>query len=583
MQEMPYLCRQITIRMKQVGHLIILVTLFALVACNKGRTVAPLPHSGDTPYQLDSILTIHASEPERALRMLDSALMLGNISEYRHEFVRAKIYNLSFTNHDLDSAIQICTALLEHDSVRDDPAEQENVITMLIAANRYKEDFEQYLYWASRKADICRLRGEEVELLRTEAEIGLTMTRLGQVEEGFRKLYKAINALDEPGSVDRMDALTIAVKRKINALNDLQRYDEIIPLAQRTLKRLEHYEQHARDYAEDSYRLSRNVNAENRRHYLDFARAQAWGFLAHAYAEMDEKAEAHKYLELFDNSIYGKTFNARQMIASTQIALGIYDEPLATFKEMEQNLAGDTLNEDYALSLLNRAKIARNKGHLAEALDYQTRYSSLSKQLSEELHKSEAHNYAARYHAKEQQLIIQEQHAKTRLFLGLGIAGIVLAVLAIAFACYASYQKSVVTEKNRFLAKMINGVQVSKQSAPRSPQKFKENAEFFAIIDNYIRKERLYANQTLQRQDICDHFGIGRHSLNDLLSEHTDGLTFPQYINDIRVQEALILLQDSPERTLTDIAAEVGFTPANLREQFKRKYGMTPVEYRQNL
>ena len=145
MQEMPYLCRQITIRMKQVGHLIILVTLFALVACNKGRTVAPLPHSGDTPYQLDSILTIHASEPERALRMLDSALMLGNISEYRHEFVRAKIYNLSFTNQDLDSAIQICTALLEHDSVRDNLVEQENVITMLIAANRYKEDFEQYL------------------------------------------------------------------------------------------------------------------------------------------------------------------------------------------------------------------------------------------------------------------------------------------------------------------------------------------------------------------------------------------------------------------------------------------------------
>ena len=569
--------------MKKVAHLIIYIILLALVACNKGRTVAPLPHSGDTPYQLDSILSIHAKEPERALRMLDSALMLGNISEYRHEFIRAKIYNLSFTNQDLDSAIQICTALLEHDSVRDNLEEQEDIITMLIAANRFKDDFEQYLYWASRKVEICRIRGEEVELLRTEAEIGLTMTHLGQVEEGLRKLDKAINALDAPGSVDRMDALTIAVKRKINALNDLQHYDEVIPLAQRTLNRLEHYEKHAQNYAEDSYRLSRNVNPEKRHHYLDFTRAQAWGFLAHAYAEMDEKAEAHKYLELFDNSIYGKTFNARQMIASTQIALGIYDEPLATFKEMERCLAGDTLNDDYALILLNRAKIARHKGHLAEALDYQTRYCSLSKQLSEELHKSEAHNYAARYHAKEQQLIIQEQKSEARLYLGLGIAGIVLAVLAIAFACYFSYQKSVVTEKNRFLAKMINGVQVSKQSAPRSPQKFKENAEFFAIIDNYIRKERLYANQALQRQDICDHFSIGRHSLNDLLSEHTDGLTFPQYINDIRVQEALILLQDSPERTLTDIAAEVGFTPANLREQFKRKYGMTPVEYRQNL
>ena len=66
--------------MKKVAHLIIYIILLALVACNKGRTVAPLPHSGDTPYQLDSILNIHAKEPERALRMLDSALMLGNIS-----------------------------------------------------------------------------------------------------------------------------------------------------------------------------------------------------------------------------------------------------------------------------------------------------------------------------------------------------------------------------------------------------------------------------------------------------------------------------------------------------------------------
>jgi AraC-like DNA-binding protein len=34
--------------------------------------------------------------------------------------------------------------------------------------------------------------------------------------------------------------------------------------------------------------------------------------------------------------------------------------------------------------------------------------------------------------------------------------------------------------------------------------------------------------------------------------------------------------------TVSAIATEVGFTPANLREQFKRKYGMTPVDYRQN-
>ena len=60
-------------------------------------------------------------------------------------------------------------------------------------------------------------------------------------------------------------------------------------------------------------------------------------------------------------------------------------------------------------------------------------------------------------------------------------------------------------------------------------------------------------------------------------------VTREQYINSIRLEEALHLLRDEPTKTISAIAAEVGFTPANLREQFKRKYGVTPGEYRQNL
>ena len=105
----------------------------------------------------------------------------------------------------------------------------------------------------------------------------------------------------------------------------------------------------------------------------------------------------------------------------------------------------------------------------------------------------------------------------------------------------------------------------------------------FNEIDAAIRSERLYSNIALQRQNICDRFGISRHTLNDLLAEYADGLSFPQYINAIRVQEALRLLRDEPAKPLAEIAETIGFTPANLREQFKRCYGMTPAEYRKSL
>lgn len=344
-----------------------------------------MPHLGNTPYQQDSILVAYAVNPERALTLLDSALSLGNISDYRGQLIRAKIYCKSLTELRLDSAIAICKDLLTHDSVRNEPTEQENILDMLIAASRAKHDNEAYLRWATQKAEICLQEGEETELWRTRADMGYLMTHLGQIDEGIKRLDESISHLDRPGSIDRMDAFVVACKRKINALSDLKRYDEVIPLGQRILDRLDHYEQHAKDYAEDSHRLSWSDNPSDRDRYMDFSRAQAWGFMAHAYAILSEKTKAKECLTLFDNSGYGKTFSARRMIAPAQMALDMYDEALATYDEVERRMAGDTLNDDYAVILRSRAIAARSKGHFAEAHDYMARYAALSKALSDSL------------------------------------------------------------------------------------------------------------------------------------------------------------------------------------------------------
>ena len=567
--------------MKQVFYLIIICALLTLVGCGDSKSVRKVPHLGNTPYQQDTVLVTYATNPVRALQLLDSAQLLGHISDYRGLFIRAKIYSKSLMEQQQDSAILILTSLLTHDSVRNNATERENIYDLLITASRIKHDLEAYLHWATLKAELCQQQGEETERWRTEADIGYVMTRLGQIDEGLHKLDDAISRLDGPGSIDRMDAFIVAVKRKINALNDLHRIAEVIPLGQRILDRLDHYEQHAKEYKEDSYRLSWSDNPNDRDRYLDFSRAQAWGFLAGAYTSSDAQ-KAREYLSLFDNSGYGKTFMGRRMIAPTQIALGMYDEALATYDEVARRMAADTLNDDYAVILRSRAIAARSKGRIAEALDYEIRYATLSKVVSDSLHRSEAHDYAARYHAQEQQLVIQEKQAEAERSHIVSLAIAALALLAIAFAVYFFRQKRIVTEKNRVLVRMIN----EQTEEPLTPLALRKGtggeASIFNEIDAAIRSERLYTNIGLQRQDICDRFGISRHTLNDLLTEHAGGLSFPQYINDIRLEEVIRLLRNEPAKTVSTIANEVGFSPANLREQFKRKYGITPADYRQN-
>ena len=184
----------------------------------------------------------------------------------------------------------------------------------------------------------------------------------------------------------------------------------------------------------------------------------------------------------------------------------------------------------------------------------------------------------ARYHAAEQEWEIQKKEAQIERSLIINIAlgiGILFVLLA---AIYVYRQKHIISQKNRALARMIN-----EQQSPKVAQQTVDSQQStFNLIDSAIRSEHLYKNVNLQRQDICDRFGISRHALNDLLTQYADGLSFPQYINAIRIQEALRLMREEPTKTVAVIAVEVGFTPANLREQFKRKFGMTPAEYRQN-
>ena len=579
--------------MRNVLQVLLFVSILVFASCGRNNSARHILNLGDTPYQEDSVLVAYGYHPDRAIVMLDSALLLGNINEYRAQFIRAKIYSKSLLKQRQDSAILICKQLLKHDSVIKTLHEQENILDLLMITSRTKTDFEGYVKWATQKAEVCRLQGEETEQWRTEAEIGMVMAHLGQPEEGMAKIDEAIRQLDESGSIDRMDAFIIAVKRKITVLNEQGRYAEVIPLAQRILHRLDHYEQHAMDYAEDSYRLSWSDKPTDRDRYIDFSRAQANGFLAGAYAMTGDAAQARECLSRFDQSGYGHSFSARRMIIPAQMALGMYDEAMVTSDEIVRRMGSDTVNDDYAVILRDRAIVARAKGHVAEAYNLMNRHANLAKVLSDSLHASEAHDYAARYHAQEQELKIQEAETTSRIkSIIIGVV-ILLFIIAGAFSFYYRRQRQIVSEKNRALVRMINGTPlVTPADEAEEPDEVGESGELeesetnyalFDTIDTAIRMEHLYANASLQRQDICTRFRITRHTLNNLLAQHVGSSSFPQYINNIRMEEALPMLRDNTSMTITAIATAVGFTPANFREQFKRQYGVTPQEYRQNL
>ena len=607
--------------MKQIVHLIIIyAALLTMAGCGDGKSVRQLPHLGDTPYQQDTILVTYATNPERALTLLDSALLLGNISEYRAQCIRARIYSKSLVEQRQDSAILICKELLGHDSVRNDAAEQENILDLLIATSRAKPDYEEYMHWAAQKAELCQKQGQETERWRSEADVGYVMTHLGQENEGLAKLDEAISHLDAPGSIDRMDAFVVACKRKINALNELHRYDEVITLGQRILDRLNHYEQHAKDYAEDSYRLSWSDHPNDRDRYMDFSRAQAWGFMAQAYAMISEKGKvkseklaaaqkAREHLARFDNSNYGKTFGARRMIAPTQMALGMYDEALTTYAEIARRMAADTLNDDYAVILRSRAIAAHAKNHYVEAYDYQTRYADLSKVLSDSLMKGKAHEYAARYHDQEQKLEIAQINAESQRKTIIIWAAVIIILLVSIFATWLLRQWRVIRRKNLVLVEQIGEAIEYKEKyeavaddGKKSSDTKREKAvpvtpaiesdllslddisddELFRRLRHAIKREHLYLDPSLDRQKIMDIFQLSRHRVGAAFAQGSEFASLSDFIRDCRLEYSCNLLVTRPDLSIKEVAAKSGFNYAsNYSSDFKNRYTMTPSNYRE--
>jgi hypothetical protein len=140
-------------------------------------------------------MEVFEQDPNRALVIIDSALLMGNVDDDLATMLKAKVYIQSNNEQHLDTAQQMLEGLMERDYVKD-PGHREVVLDLLVSAYQLQDNYEQCLRWATEKADLCRQQDNETEALRTEAEIGVILVELGKEEEGIDKLNSVIASLE---------------------------------------------------------------------------------------------------------------------------------------------------------------------------------------------------------------------------------------------------------------------------------------------------------------------------------------------------------------------------------------------------
>ncbi|MEO7760255.1 MAG: AraC family transcriptional regulator [Sphingomicrobium sp.] len=125
----------------------------------------------------------------------------------------------------------------------------------------------------------------------------------------------------------------------------------------------------------------------------------------------------------------------------------------------------------------------------------------------------------------------------------------------------------------------------SKARYSRSGLKADDGRALFNAARTALLRERMFARVDLSLADVATALGVKTHRLSQAISEG-GATSFSELLIGLRVEEARCLLAEARNATvaLEPVGMEAGFRSRSaFYAAFKRRTGMTPGEYRQNV
>ena len=525
---------------------------------------------------MEKAMEAMAYNPDKALNIIDSAYIVGNIPDFMADILRMKVYSQSLEEQRLDSTFELGERLLRHDSVSLDPRRRLTVLDLLVNASNLSSNDEMLLKWTEQEASVCRELGDDTEALRTEADRGAALSRLGHLEEGLKLIDNVINSLDGIRKFREMDTWIIAVRRKINILETLPGTGEqIAALSRRILTRLEDYSQNPETYKDGS---TREPGESERPAYIEFYQSKCYAYLANVFADTDQ-LEARRYLTMYENTANGRTYTGRTMIAPILCKLGEYDRMEEIYRQMDaQRFSQDSLSQEYLTMLHNRAEAAEAQGRTADALSLWKRYDALKGLAVERSNRGNTYLYSSRYEAEQlQNLLKKEQAQKARIINLAWFLGIVTLLLLVCGVL------TLVLRGKNTSQQVLDGQALA--VVPRVPKKAlseMDDEALFSYIDGIIRRDKLFLDPMLNRETLMKRIkGLSAHRIGAAFSKGSTFKSLPGYVRNLRMEYAGKLLLSRPDLSVKAVGEASGFSNnSTFCTEFKAFYGASPSAYR---
>lgn len=543
----------------------IIAAMIVLAGCSRSSGDSPTV-AADSIYSIEHINHICPTQPERALALLDTAEQRGLMSQIDIDGMRAMVYQNTFEQSNI--AMIYAKRAFSGAEMQGDSALMIKSLKMLTALSTKSSRYIDAMKYANEGARIANLTNDIEANAYFLQFVGNTKGDMGDINEAITYLERSADLyrhiLTQQSNWKTYDNLFYGYLTEANILLPRKRYDEALEALQR-----------ADAVLADMAKCDDIAGV-----VVDERTAEISALYTILYQGMGNKALAREYFDKLNATSFGQSPRGYDLALGYLIADRQYDEALRRL-EIEKRLwveARDTISEYYINTLLtNEMTCYEGKGDIAGALQRAKEIKSLSDSLHVREDATRLAEQSTLYHINdiEMQLVESEQrYERIKWIVLIAILSIVFVALTV---CGIIYFRRVIRRKDKATAAIINELTIKNEEARQVPDD--TQITLFNKLNDIIVADKLFLQPGFTRFQAASLINIQPRQLSSLFKQYADG--FPDYINRLRLDHAVLLLKTKPNYTIEAIATECGFqSRQTFHRLFVERFGMTPTDFR---
>lgn len=577
----------------------------------------------DSLYTVAHIQGIILSEPERALALLDTAEAEGLLSSFDLNDLRCQVYHNGFSQYN--TAYAYAREAYADPDARKDTERFLSLVSIMADECHTNGDYAESLTRCAEGLKLAQETGNRAAEAELYVTLGLNLLEMKQYDEAFSQIDCAIGILqaeaDGNPCYHTWDDLVYALGMKLALLWEKDRYGEALdlrPLVEKALDGLQESDDTPRGAA-------------------DMRRAEAdVVYCCIAYAT-GNRAEAERLYARVEANPYASTADGEYIRIPCLLLAGHYDEALRYLAREKRLLQAttDTVNWDYIGSHLQMELEAhQGRGDWRAASRVQSSMLALADSLRKREHDAHAQELAEIYKTEDQARRIAKQASSLFVHRVVIAFAVGLLVVTALFVIRILRYVRTIRQKNRAMSATIDELMAYKEDLLRrqaenlrlhdelrqrggenraaaagedAPAAAAVTAEppspaggpvphqpaadglpavlterdriLFDRLAHEIVGRKLYLRPNFNKKELLKEVHVPANKFSSLFKAFA-GCSFSQYIQELRMDEAIRLMRDHPDWSMDAVAREVQMSNGAFYHQFQKKYGMKPSQYR---